>query len=240
MAAPVDTSGSRRVYAPVGECIYCRSTLGLLSIEHIFPRSLKGNWELPEASCSDCAVHTGGAEQIIARPTLGIARAKLGFKTRKPKERPRHATIYVGPRGKEKETLIPINEHPTLFAMPLLPPAGILSSGEQPSSNLWRPKYKAIINRDEVRKLLAGYNEDVVVSVGRQNAHVWCRVLAKIAHSYTVAECGINSFRPYLLDIILGRPVVSAFYWIGGDMENHVREPHIHTAAMPIPLAPLP
>ncbi|MFZ1106090.1 MAG: hypothetical protein WAN86_25040 [Hyphomicrobiaceae bacterium] len=128
--------------------------------------------------------------------------------------------------------MIPINEHPTLFAMPLLPPPGILSSGEQPSSNLWRPKYKAIINRDEVRKLLAGYNEDVVVSVGRQNAHVWCRVLAKIAHSYTVAECGINSFRPYLLDIILERPVVSAFYWIGGDMENHVREPHIHTAAL--------
>jgi hypothetical protein len=97
---------------------------------------------------------------------------------------------------------------------------------------LWQLRFKAIINRNEVRGLLAKYNQDVGLRLGRQNVHVWCRVLAKVAHAYTVAECGINSFKPYLLDIILERPVVSAFHWVGGDENIPAREPHLHTTSL--------
>jgi hypothetical protein len=50
-------------------------------------------------------------------------------------------------------------------------------------------------------------------------------MLAKIAHSYAVAEWGFRSFRPFLLDLILGRSQ-TASYWVGGDMTVTAPDPN--------------
>jgi hypothetical protein len=42
------------------------------------------------------------------------------------------------------------------------------------------------------------------------------RMLAKIGHAYAVAEIGLGSFRPYLLDIILNRPPLHIGHYVGG------------------------
>jgi len=68
---------------------------------------------------------------------------------------------------------------------------------------------------DEVRRKLV--DDGPGIRVATFNNHVFCQMLAKIAHSYTVAEWGIHSFRPLLLDLILGR-TETAFHWVGGDM----------------------
>ena len=41
------------------------------------------------------------------------------------------------------------------------------------------------------------------------------QMLAKIAHSFAVAEWGFHSFRPLLLDLIVGASQ-TASYWVGG------------------------
>jgi hypothetical protein len=43
----------------------------------------------------------------------------------------------------------------------------------------------------------------------------FARMLAKIAHSYAYAKCGVEAFKPTLLDLILGK-VENAPYWVGG------------------------
>ena len=43
-------------------------------------------------------------------------------------------------------------------------------------------------------------------------------MIAKIAHAHTVAQCGIGTFRPLLLDFILGKDV-RRLHLVGGQME---------------------
>ena len=49
-------------------------------------------------------------------------------------------------------------------------------------------------------------------------------MLAKIAHSFAVAEFGFHSFRPYLRELILGGSDV-AFHYVGGDMTVSPEDP---------------
>jgi len=48
------------------------------------------------------------------------------------------------------------------------------------------------------------------------NNHVFMQMLAKIAHSFAVAEGGFHSFRPLLRDLIVGSSQ-TASYWVGGN-----------------------
>jgi hypothetical protein len=60
-------------------------------------------------------------------------------------------------------------------------------------------------------------NDGPALRTMTMNNNIFCQMIAKIAHSYAVAEWGINSFRPLLLDLILGRSQ-TASYWVGGNM----------------------
>lgn len=48
--------------------------------------------------------------------------------------------------------------------------------------------------------------------------HLFCRMLAKIAHSFAVATCGLGSFEPFLPDVILGRSLAVSHY-VGGSID---------------------
>jgi hypothetical protein len=50
------------------------------------------------------------------------------------------------------------------------------------------------------------------------NPEVFCRMLARIAHAYAVAEFGYGNFRPYLRKLIRGRNHTPTF-WVGGHWE---------------------
>jgi hypothetical protein len=43
-------------------------------------------------------------------------------------------------------------------------------------------------------------------------------MLAKIAHSFAVAEMGLGSFKPLLPDLILGKTMTPT-YWVGGQLD---------------------
>jgi hypothetical protein len=46
----------------------------------------------------------------------------------------------------------------------------------------------------------------------------FAQMLAKIAHSYAIAQMGLNKFKPLLLDLIFGRTSVVT-HLVGGDLE---------------------
>jgi hypothetical protein len=47
------------------------------------------------------------------------------------------------------------------------------------------------------------------------------RVLAKSAHAYAVAELGMDAFKPFLIDIILGRPPLHIGQYVGSGVGDH-------------------
>lgn len=67
----------------VGRCIYCDTTGGKLTEEHISPRGLNGLMTLREASCGNCAKITSQIELHVLRYMWGAARREMGYHTHK-------------------------------------------------------------------------------------------------------------------------------------------------------------
>jgi len=67
------------------------------------------------------------------------------------------------------------------------------------------------------------------------NIDAYCRMLAKIAHSYAVAELGYKSFEPILARFIRGQPLENAWHWIGSDTALPPAEPHLHDIQWCVP-----
>ena len=54
------------------------------------------------------------------------------------------------------------------------------------------------------------------------------QLLAKIAHSFSVAEFGLNTFDPFLIDIVLGRSPNFPHYYVGGEFFVSPDFIHLH------------
>lgn len=216
----------RKVYPAVGRCIYCGCVDTKLTLEHIIPRGLAGNWELPESSCESCRDKTGGAEQSVLRSSIGLARIALGFRSSKPKDRPTRAAITVDGR----EIQIPIEDYPAVMTVPLPPPPGILT-GRQPTGT-WQPKYFVIVENEARERAQEKYGQPIGFTSGDQNPLIWARMLAKIAYSWVVAEKGVDSFTSFVTPLIC-QETESWEYFVGAnpppaDYHNHVPGTLIH------------
>ncbi len=211
-------SPKERVYKPAWFCIYCsngltkEATKHKLGAEHIIPFGLGGVQILPRASCKRCGAVTGAVEQSCLRMMFGPTRIRLGLPTRNPQERPTELTLILSqeatPIGQLK---IPASEFPLVIPGLRLPPPGILT-GDKPHDRLVGD-FVLIQNEAETRKYLS--EDKKGFRVASFNNHVFMQMLAKIGHSYAVAEWGFHSFRPLLRDLILGRSQ-TASYWVGG------------------------
>jgi hypothetical protein len=210
------------VYKPVWFCIYCSdgiigdATKRKLGAEHIIPFGLGGTQILPRASCKKCERVTGPVEQSCLRTMFGPTRIKLGLPARNPEERPTELTLVLSqettPIGELK---IPASEFPLAIPGLKLPPPGILA-GEKPDDRLVG-EFALVQNEAEGRKYLAGDKKGIRVATF--NNHVFMQMLAKVGHFVRCGEWGFYSFRPLLLDLILGRSE-TASYWVGG-REGH-------------------
>ncbi|MET4016296.1 hypothetical protein [Bradyrhizobium sp. S3.2.12] len=215
MKAPLQPE--QRAYAPAWLCIYCsdgriiEATKRKLNREHIIPFGLGGTATLPRASCKACARITGAIEQSCLRMMLGTTRIRLNLPTRRPEERPSEMQIVLIDGNKTIERTIPASEFPLTIPGLLLPPPGILT-GDKPHDRMVG-KFWMIRENETADKYLkpgGGYR------AGTFNNHIFMQMLAKIAHSFAVAEWGFHSFRPLLRDLIIG-PLQTASYWVGGN-----------------------
>lgn len=198
------------------KCIYCGNSDEKLTKEHIVPRGLGGTYTIPSASCRKCQKITSQVEYSILRNTYLPLRTKANFPTGHKNNRPKSfkATI-IKTDGSSQNIEISTSKYPTLYIVIHLPPPGILNNAELSEKN---PEMKISLggNQEEINTLFTEYSEAEEFQFTSEI--VWgdlCRMLAKIAHGFTVMQLGTEGYKLLLPPVILGNsPYISHF--VGG------------------------
>jgi hypothetical protein len=215
------------VYDPVWFCIYCSdgrivdATNRKLGAEHIIPFGLGGNQILPRSSCKKCGRITGKVEMQCQHMMMGPIRIRLNLPTRHPEDRPTELTMVFNHRdGRIEEKTVPAAEFPLVFPGLKLPPPGVLTGEEPHEHNVGETWLR---HTDELMKHVV--DGGPALRLATLNNHVFAQMLAKIAHSFAVAEWGFHNFNHYLPDLILGNSK-TPFYLVGGNMTVQSPDPN--------------
>jgi hypothetical protein len=225
-----------RNYQPVGECIYCGSVSNLTK-EHIIPFFAGGRWVLPEASCKKCAAITGKFEGEVARTIVGPLRMLYDLPSRRKKERPKTLPLKVKyPTSADWETVeVERDICPFLVGLPIYPlpdaVTGNLRKGNvsASTSKLWLRGAGFWRNKDEhLEWLCQQLGAIAVMPTATVHAEPFCLMLAKIAHSFAVAELGLGSFDPFLTNMIVNRDTSKCQQFIGGGKGDEQQSSNLH------------
>jgi hypothetical protein len=201
-------------YPPAGRCIYCGSTEGNLSKEHIVAYALNGNWVLPKASCRTCQEIIQKYEEACLRVMFKPLRTRLGMQSRRPKED--HLNVEVTRRDGTRGTIrVHHKDFPVVAYGMHLPAAGIVVG--HPPTDKFHTTILFRFHEGEVEKFREGVAG--IVKIGAFDATAFMRMLAKIAYSFAAAEIGTAGLHPMLADLVLARAPNSAYlpYLIGGE-----------------------
>lgn len=212
-----------KAYGPVGRCIYCGATEWSaqqprkLGDEHIVPEGLGGGLVLPEASCKTCEAVTSAVELEWLRGAYYTARVQKGL-GKKRKRPPRFLPLQVNRDGKTVWESISLEKYPAMIVTLLFDEPEILS-GCIPAEKVLSGGV-AIGTLPTFGQLLKPYLDQGAVTFAPPRSSATSvhlgRMLAKIAHSFAVAELGITGFTPFLLDIILGIDTRHLSHYVGG------------------------
>jgi hypothetical protein len=199
-------------YQKAGYCIYCGDRSAGLSEEHILPYGLAGDClVLPKSSCAKCQSSTGKAEIICLRHLWWPFRTRTGMPSRTaapeafslkrmkveeydPIEDKIVSYVQLGMDDLKPE------QYPLFYQTFEFPSPGILagrSSSQDTGYQLW-----CKIDEVEFRKTGSRDKEGFRLSPGAPEA--FCRMLAKIAHSYAAANLRGEQFDPLLDKYIQG------------------------------------
>jgi hypothetical protein len=234
--APIEITTPTKRYPPVGHCIYCGVYSNKLTNEHIIAHGLAGNsLILPKSSCRGCADKTRDSETACLRHLWWPFRTRIGapssgkqppksFTVREMKVTKVNADGSIDAYDKIAEKAVGPMEFPFVFMAYKFPPPGLVI-GRDPDAGI---KYEVMarISKEEFQKFAPGDKDGF--KIAQINVDAYCRMLAKIAHSYAVAELGWNSFRPVLAEFICGKVLERGWHWIGGDTELPPPEQHLH------------
>jgi hypothetical protein len=212
-------------YPPAGICIYCgvtrysakRSKLG---DEHIIPEALDGKLVLPEASCGQCEGDINWFEQFCLKQTFGPIRHLLNMKTKRPKSRSKTLPIELEIGGEWVKCDVLTEYAPVSILFPIFEPPEILSSRTPTRTNINTKHFlhRGLGGGDPTElhamfKCTKGRTYQASLQGDR-----FALLLAKIAHSYAMAEHReMDRFNPVLHDTILRRSAAPPLpYLIGG------------------------
>lgn len=210
-----------------GRCIYCGDNLTELRDEHIIPYALGANALILEKSCCEtCQNIIQPYEQEVLKKQLGIFRAQMDAPTRNKKDRPTHANLHfieVDNEGKLIRDLgyhsVPIDELPISLHLWQSPMPRRLREPLDLETEIGRPWLfvegkAANAMCDKIRRETGATH--VAYKFGEVNRLHYLRSLAKTAHAFATAKYGMDTFEPFLLDLILGRSHDVAEY-VGDD-----------------------
>lgn len=222
MATATVTTKSH-IYASLNSCQYCNINDPLieLSNEHIIAYGLGGRLVLPKSSCNACSVITGAIEEHCLKRLFGDTRFYMGIKSRK-RGIPKTAPIELANNLETSTIQVPINDFPAcllMFSFPNFPEIllGFPPKEEFAGQVCLRPLSKNVNKYGKI-KLLSNPTKSLAFG----------RMLAKIAHSYAIAELGINSFIPYLENLILGKKPLYPSQFIGGSIIKEPKGTELH------------
>ena len=196
---------------PADRCIYCGEAPETLSDDHVLSYGLAGDsLILPNASCKRCQQATSRVETVCLRHLWWPFRTQTGVpaRTAAPENfslKRMRVTEYDAEHDKVISYIqlgmddVPVERYPIFYQTFEFPEPGVIS-GRLASQNL---AYSIWCKLDEraFRKHNFGDQEGFRLSPGRPEA--FCRLLAKTAHAFAIAEYG-NVFEPILTDYIRG------------------------------------
>jgi hypothetical protein len=218
-------------FSPVGRCIYCPNPGNLeLSDEHIVPLGIRGHWILPDASCPTCRDVTSAFESHVLDNMMGPARAHLGLRRRNLKRPIKTITTFVGDLRTAPPSKMSLRDHPGALLMFSFGIPGIML-------NL-PPNPKFTGGRINVVQILPDFNErarrsgNAFINTKGFAAEPFARMLAKIAHGYTVARVGLINFHPLLMNSILGVEPLHLSSFVGTELFHEPPSSELHQLSL--------
>lgn len=196
----------------IGSCIYCGTTAGPLTDEHVIPYSLYGRLLLLKASCSACQKIIHKFETRVTSAMLGPIRHGRGFSSRPPRraaqrrEPGTEVTIVRDDGSRERHFVAAAHLPKQTFKLPHFQiPPNILDTDQgkrlRPpfDGKNWRTIWESSDPREieEQKRRYGGVIETKV------DEFAFIRFLAKIAHGFSIAMLGQENFVPYLNKFIL-------------------------------------
>jgi hypothetical protein len=231
---------SKKVYSPVGRCIYCGNTTGL-SVEHVIPYGLGGRIELPESSCRECSKLTSTFEHTSLRTMYGPLRLLYDLPSRRRKKRPKALPLKIKRTAKDdwSYTEIEQEKYPFLVLFPYLSMPKILSKSTDlkcrgaATDRFWiRGASPSYVFKDLMEQLVHELGVYSIMPEAKAQVHEFCQMLAKIAHAFAVAELGVDTFRPFLIPYIVRSDLSDCDKFIGGREEDEVVSSELHELSL--------
>ena len=195
-------------FPPVGRCIYCGTTEGRLTEEHILPFGLHGNFVLPEASCDACAEVTAKVEGQVLRGFLERGRLGLGLGSRhKKRKRPTSLpTTLISPDGSVAENDLPILDSVQVIHLPVFIPPLILG-GVPKYGDVEGMEIMALdtLHIGDAKRVMREHAAVGIRFEDRMDTWAFIRMLAKIAHGFHIAQQGwFPQIESPVLPVIMG------------------------------------
>jgi hypothetical protein len=197
-----------------------------LTDEHILALAIAGDLiVLPNGSCLQCAAITAKTEGRCFRDLLGNFRIAVDAPTRRRREREKEkakgVNVLAGKLDQNTRQIADVqkitvgrSDYPVMYPSYVFPPAG-LSVGRDKDAEI---KYEIKIHGDEKQLLDFALKHGGAWQPAELHHPIeFVRMLAKVAHSYCAAELGVDGFKPYLTDLILGRYelLTHGLQWVG-------------------------
>jgi len=196
----------------VGHCIYCGSVENLTK-EHIIPSGAGGVYTLIGGSCGACADITKKFEQDCLQHWFGPMRVRLGLAShRRPKsKRPTSIKLSTVKRftGQPTSRIMNKKDHPTPLTGMVFDHPGILT-GSRPTH--YYGEFCIHLNTDHAKEQIP---RDELLALDIPHPHSLCRTLAKVAYGFSIRAGLEGTFKPLVVDLILGKEVVGT-YLVGG------------------------
>lgn len=223
-------------FEAVGTCIYCGATRDL-SDEHIIPLGLGGRFVLPQASCPTCSRITSEFERTCLRRMYGPLRLLYDLPSRRSTKRPETLNLKVKYAPDQDWTYVPVRleRYPFLvtfpyLGMPRMMTKGALADSPGPvTSRLW---IRGASPEHDFKQLLQSLTEELGVCSLMPESHAevtaFCKLLAKIAHAYAIAELGFESVKSVVAPFIVTETLDHCLHYIGSQDSDEPPTDQLH------------
>jgi hypothetical protein len=198
----------RLIFDPVGRCIYCGTTHGVLTDEHIIPLGLGGKHILPKASCSEtCNPITGRFEGVVQRTIYGDFRMRQKLPTRHKKDRPKLRTIQTADGAKQ----VPTDEFPAPMWVYHFGICGLLLNAP-PTLDVSNGTVSTMTEH-RLESYIAEHKWDARLKMTYQ-PNEFRRMILKAGYGFAVAVLGYDGFHRTSIPYIM-KPGANLSYLVG-------------------------
>lgn len=212
----------KATYPAPGLCIFCAKERGTTD-EHVVPRGIGGSLIIRDGTCRTCLETIAPFESALMNNDFEPARVFLGIKSTTNRLRDKMHSYF--PKDPDARTLSkkygPATDHSGLIAFINYRPPGLEDGRafDAPFPGDFGITIKCFIESSNAGPTIMGSSWDDLK---------FPRLLAKIAHSYWVAENGAGSIWHVLPKYILGHEIKGIGFFVGGYEKTPVPGEDLH------------